>query len=499
MGANRVGIASRTGFALLLFICAGCSVGPSFHRPNAEVPESWPSLANAVKPSPDQPPAETDLTQWWIQFKDPALDKLVADAIAGNLTLKQAELRILQARANRGIAASGFWPQVSENNQHQYSRTPTVDPTGKTFGAIRNFFQLGFDAAWEIDIFGGTRRGVEAATADIEASVEDRRDLLVTLVSEVGIDYIAYRSFQKELEIARTNLAAQQKSAELTNQRFRGGLVTALDVANAQALVATTKAQIPVLETAAQQTSYSLAILLGREPTALDAELKASAPIPPPPPAIPMGLPSELLRRRPDIRRAEAQIHAATARIGVAEADLFPKLQLTGGAGMQGARAPTLVHWANRFWNVGPTVNWQAFSGGRILSNIKLQKALEQASVLAYRQTVLTALQDVDNALVAYAGEKEHLQALAEAVRANQQAVDLSLKLYSDGKTDFLNVLSAQRSLYQAQDSLAQSERSLATNVVALYKALGGGWSEAEFAKPNDDTQQKEKVKPPEQ
>ncbi|MGD0093758.1 MAG: efflux transporter outer membrane subunit [Planctomycetota bacterium] len=495
MGFHRVQIGGRTRLLLVLLACAGCSVGPNFRPPQAEVPENWPTVANAVRPQPEQSPAEAELAQWWTQFKDPLLDKLITEALAGNLTLKQAELSILQARANRGIAASSFWPQISKNSQYQYSRTPAKGANGNTLGKIAGFFQTGFDAAWEIDIFGGTRRNVEAATADIEASIEDRRDVLVTLVAEVGSDYIAYRSFQSELQIARTNLAGQQKTADLTNQRFRGGIVTALDVANSQAQVATTKAQIPVLETAAQQMSYSLAILLGREPTALDAELKAGAPVPPPPPAIPVGLPSELLRRRPDIRRAEAQIHAATARIGVAEADLFPKLSLTGGGGFQGPKGPSLVTWANRFWNIGPAVNWQAFSGGRIRSNIKLQKTLEQESLLAYRQAVLTALQDVDNALVAYAGEKEHHQALAEAVSANQQAVDLSLKLYSEGKTDFLNVLTAQQALYLAQDALAQSDRNLSTDIVALYKALGGGWSEADLENPDRGTEQKEDKK----
>jgi NodT family efflux transporter outer membrane factor (OMF) lipoprotein len=444
---------------------------------------------------------QDNLAQWWTNFKDPMLNQLIAEAIAGNLSLKQAEIRIREARANRGIAASAFWPQISQSNTETYSRSVTPGTT-TPLATVANFFQTGFDATWEFDIFGGTRRAVEAATANIDAAIENRRDTLVTLLAEVATDYITYRGYQLELKIARDNVVAQEKSVVVTKQKHEGGLVTGLDVANAQALVATTQAAIPPLETSAQQTLYSLAVLLGREPAALDEQLKASAPIPPPPPAVPVGLPSTLLRRRPDIRSAEAQIHAATANIGVAEADFFPKLSLTGAAGVEGSKAPSLVKWASRFWNIGPTLDWQAFSGFRISSNVRLQKALTEESVIVYQQAVLTALQDVDNALVAYAKEKEHRKALADSVTANQRAVDLSIELYAQGKTDFLNVVTAEKSLYDAQDALAQSDRSLSVDIVALYKALGGGWSPDDLqntasAPPAAGTPISEVVEPP--
>jgi NodT family efflux transporter outer membrane factor (OMF) lipoprotein len=341
-------------------------------------------------------------------------------------------------------------------------------------------FQAGLDAAWELDIFGGVRRSVEAADAEVRFAVEDSRDALITLVSEVALNYVELRGFQQEIVIARSNLAAQQQTAELTRKRFQGGLVGALDVANADAQVATTASQIPVLETSSQQAIYNLSVLLGLEPAALLAELSSASSIPANPPEVPMGIPSDLLRRRPDIRRAEAQIHSATARIGVATADLFPKFSLTGSLNFQNDQLHGLINSENRFWTVGPAVDWQIFSAGRVSSNIELQKALHQESVLAYQKTVLTALQDVQNALVAYAKEHERRKSLVDAVTANRKAVELATQLYTQGQTDFLNVLDAQRSLFVSEDSLVQSTRNLSTDLVALYKALGGGWEKGE-------------------
>ncbi|HLX62807.1 MAG TPA: efflux transporter outer membrane subunit [Planctomycetota bacterium] len=492
---------SRLLTLLLLPFLAGCTlaVGPSYHPVQVQVPSSFPAVAQSLsvppatpadaKPAPTQPgaaipvslPPAENLTDWWVVFNDPTLTKLVAESMEGNLDLKQACLRIYQARASRGIIVSGLFPQLDYTGSANTSRTPVLGHGGRGFiGRTSNFFTHGLDAAWELDFFGGTRRAVESADASIEAAVEDRRDAMVTLAAEIGTNYIALRGFQKELVIARENVVSQQKSVDLTEKKQKAGISNALDVANAKALVASTRAQIPVLETAAQEAIYALGVLLGRDPNALDEELNKGGPIPPPPPSIPVGLPSDLLQRRPDIRAAQARVHAATAQIGVAKADLFPKFSLTGSAGFQGQKQSALVSWAQRAYSFGPSVDWSIFSAGKVQCNIVLQRLLEAASEVTYRQSVLTALQDVDSAAYAYAKEKEHRDILADEVKQFQRVVELSLDLYQKGATDFLNVIIAQRSLYQAQDELVQSERALSLDIVALYKALGGGWNDAD-------------------
>ena len=461
--------------ALAMFLClgsvTGCLVGPDYQPPQMQVPAAW-SGPTSAQPTPAE---VQDLVHWWTTFNDPALTSLEDQAAASNLDLQLAAARIRQARAARGIAVAGLGPTVNASGDGVRSRT-AVTTGNRIQGNISNLYQTGLDSSWELDIFGGTRRNIEAADADLQAAVEDRRDVLVTLTAEVALNYIDLRSFQQRIKIARQNLKAQEHTAELTHQRFEAGFVGRLDVANADAQVATTASVIPLLESSAQQAIYSLGILLGREPSALLEELAPAAAIPAAPPEVPAGLPAGMLRRRPDIRRAEAEIHSATARIGVATADLFPRFALSGAVGYRSNQFSSWVDWINRFWSVGPSASWQVFASGAIRSNIKFQEALQEQSVLAYQQTVLTALQDVENALIASAKEADHLKALAEAVAANRQAVELSTQLYTQGQIDFLNVLDAQRSLFVSEDALVQSTGNVSTNLVALYKALGGGW-----------------------
>ena len=445
-----------------LLFSTGCMVGPDYHAPQYPLSKVWSGSAMT------QPVA---ITNWWTKFNDATLNSLIARAITTNLDLKIAESRVRQARAQRGVTAADFWPGVSANGA--YSRQGGGNNSAASAG---NLYQAGLDASWELDIFGGTRRGIEAADADIVASIENRRAALVSLQAEVALNYLNLRGFQRQIAIARDNVVAQERSADYARKRYLGGLNSRLDVANAEAQVATTQAQIPVLETAVRQTIYALSVLLAHEPAALTAELGPDAPIPSTPPEVPVGLPSDLLRRRPDIRQAEAQLHGATARIGVATADLFPKFSLTGSLGTSGSTPSALVKWDNRTYAFGPNVSWAIFDAGRIRANIRVQNEVEEQALLGYQKTVLTALNDVESALVAYVKEQQHRQALNAAVTSNQQAVELALRLYTEGQTDFLNVLTAQRSLYAAQDALVQSERSVATNLIALYKALGGGW-----------------------
>jgi NodT family efflux transporter outer membrane factor (OMF) lipoprotein len=425
------------------------------------------------------PAAASNLVHWWTGFNDPILTSLVSRAVKSNLDVNLAEARIRQAQAARGVAAAGLGPTIDASGSFQHSRSPGISGaslTGSGNGRIANAYQAGLDGGWGLDVFGGVRRAVEAADADLQAAVEDHRDVCVTLAAEVAIDYINLRSYQQRIATARENLKAQEQTAQLTHKRFKVGFVSALDVANADALVATTAAQIPLLEASARQAMYSLSILLGREPGALKQELSSASSTPVASLAVPAGVPSDLIRRRPDIRRAEAQIHAATARIGVATADLFPKFSITGSLGFQAGVLGSLFDWVSRFWSLGASVGWRVFDNKGILSNIELQKAFREESFITYQKTVLNAMHEVENALIVSAKEQERRKALVDAVAANQKAVRLATQLYTQGETDFLNVLQAQRSLYSTDDALAQSTGALSTDLVSLYKALGGGW-----------------------
>ena len=483
---------------ILLLAMVGCTVGPNFKAPSASLPGAWTGAEAASPATISTAVSEpASLVEWWKSFDDATLSSLIERAVRSNHDVRQAGARIRQARAARGVGSAALWPTI--DSSADYSRIGTGSSesgsrgnsggtggggtsggTSGSGGTERNLFQAGLDAAWELDIFGGTRRNVEALSADLRAAVEDRRDVLVTLVSEVGINYIDLRGFQQQIAIAGRNLESQRKTAEITRRRFDAGLVSGLDVANANAQAATTASQIPVLESTARQTIYNLGVLLGQEPSALLEELDVEAPIPVTPPRVPVGLPSDLLRRRPDLRRAEAQLHAATARIGVATADLFPKFSLTGSLSFSAADMGSLANWSSRSWSIGPSVQWPIFDAGRIRWNIKVQNALEEQSLITYEKAVLTALKDVETALVAYAKEQEHYRLLEDAVANNRKAVALSMELYTAGQTDFLNVLTAQGSLFASEDDLAQSTRALASNLVALYKALGGGWETGE-------------------
>ncbi|MCE9589169.1 MAG: efflux transporter outer membrane subunit [Planctomycetes bacterium] len=469
--------AARASLLTAALMLTGCMVGPDYHPTPTTAPDAWAGPTtqpadNASRVTPDS----ARLVRWWATFDDPLLTSLVTRAIDSNLDLKLAAARLRQARAARGIAVGGLWPDVQAGAGYSRLSTPIPGPGSGS----QDSFRVGLDAAWELDIFGGTRRSIEAADADILAAFEDRRDVLVSLTAEVALDYIDLRGTQARLAIARKNLAAQRHSVDLTRKRQVGGFASSLDVANAESQASFTEAQLPTLEAQAQLSIYQLGVLLGREPGALRDELADAQPIPPVPPEVPVGLPSELLRRRPDIRRAEAQVHADTARIGVAVADLFPRFTLTGTIGLQSDKLASLGNWSSRFWSGGPSATWDIFNAGRVRSNIEVQKAIQEQSLITYRQTVLTAFLDTESALESYSREQSRTRPLNDAVLASTKALDLSTRLYTEGLTDFLNVLNAQRSLLVADDAAVQNRANVAINLVALYKALGGGWEDAE-------------------
>jgi NodT family efflux transporter outer membrane factor (OMF) lipoprotein len=518
---------------MLALSIAGCTVGPDYTPPKSNLPAAFsatqPSpMHSSTQPSATRPAAS--LQRWWESFHDPVLDSLIARAVHSNIDLRIAQSRVREARAQLGVQNAAAYPNVNTSagyNRLRLSkegfylptntgggpgplsgnfgtpssgtgtldRTPALqrDATGgstnsqSSSGLASAFnkteidtFTGGFDASWEIDVFGGVRRSIEAASADEQASIENRRDTMISLLAEVARNYIQLRGIQRELVIAAENIRSQQDTVNLTRSRFQAGLATDLDVARAEAQVATTRAAVPQLRTALQQAVHRIAVLLGQQPTALEAELTRQAPIPIPPPAVPLGVPSELLRRRPDIRRAERQLAAANARIGAATADLFPRFSLTGSLGLASGQFKSLGRLDSVYYSVGPSVSWPIFDAGRIRANINVQNEREVQAAAEYEAAVLTSLEDVENALVAYSEETARWEELKKAVDANRRARQLAQQLYEKGLTDFLNVLDAERNLFASEDQLVQSERNVSSDVVALYKALGGGWETLE-------------------
>lgn len=467
--------------ALLAVAAAGCAVGPNYQKPSVNTPGHWGEPLAGGETN-----GTAALAAWWQNFHDAELDSLIARAVQSNLDLQVAQARVREARAQYGVAVADFFPTVDASGSYQRQETSRHEPV---LGSIplppgvpfdNDVYQAGFDASWEIDVFGGTRRAAEAARAGVRGAEYGRRATLTTLLGEVARNYLDVRGSQRRLAIAGENIAAQSHALDLTRDRRAKGLASDLDVEQASELLAATRAEVPALQTALQVSIHRLGVLLGQPPETLLAELSAVAPIPAEPPVVPVGLPSDLLLRRPDVQQAGEQLAAATASIGVARADLFPKFYLTGALGVQSVGASDWFTSGSRFWSLGPTVQWRIFDAGRIRANVRVQTARQQQALAAYEQTVLTAFEEVENNLTAYANEQIRRQSLTEAAAAAQKALDQTDKLYANGLTDFLHVLDAERSLYQAQDALVQSDRTVATNLVALYKSLGGGWETLE-------------------
>ncbi|HVY68598.1 MAG TPA: efflux transporter outer membrane subunit [Verrucomicrobiae bacterium] len=465
-------------FALFSILAAGgCAVGPDYHRPEAHAPSAWSEPLAGGETN-----AAAPLTVWWKNFNDPELDTLIDRAIQSNLDLRVAQARVREARARYGVAKADLWPTANASGGYQRAGTSHHQPV---LGSIplppdvpfeNDVHQAGFDASWEIDVFGGKRRGVEAAKAEVSASEAGRRAIIMSLLGDVARNYVEVRGSQRRLDIARQNITAQEKALAITRDRFTQGLTSDLDVQQASTLLSTTTAEVPTLEILIQTSIHRLGVLLGQQPGVLLAELSTTAPIPGTPAVVPVGLPSELLLRRPDVQRVERQLAAATANIGVARADLFPRFFLTGTAGFESVSASDWFTAGSRFWSAGPTVQWKVFDAGRIRANIKVQNARQEQALATYEQTVLTAFEEVENALVAYAKEQTRRESLAKAVASSQKSLHLANSLYANGLTDFLHVLDAERSLYQVEDQLAQSDRAVSANLITLYKALGGGW-----------------------
>ena len=481
---------------LLVLVFSGCLVGPDFEPQQPEFPAQFDAEGLAkVNPLSKVDTTASEDAQWWKQFHDETLVSLIERADLGNLDVKIAEARIQEARANVDIAVAGLLPKINVTGLARNNRNTTVVVGGGSGssapsvssgsgGSSSHLFQSGFDASWELDLFGGARRQREAAMADLLSSEESAHAVMLSLRAEIASNYLTLRGTQERLDVANRTLIALTRAAELVRKKFDAGFVSRLDLANAEAEAATARSRIPPLQAQEEKLTYALSVLLGKEPASLQAELSPHGNIPPSPPTVPVGLPSELARRRPDIRQAEADLHAATARIGVAISNLFPSLSLTGSGGYRGQKLSDIGDWAKRFWSFGANVNLPIFDGGQLVGTVFLSDAREQQAFFSYQKTVLTALKEVEGALTDFSLEQSRLEALKESRAQSALALDIALKQYQDGNTDYLNVITAQRTLYTAEDTLTQSRQTVGTSLIALYKALGGGWESTEVKNP---------------
>nr|WP_279355616.1 efflux transporter outer membrane subunit [Fundidesulfovibrio agrisoli] len=458
-------------------LCGCVSVGPDYSRPRLDTPPAW----HAAQPQPAQNSQGFEQAAWWRTFGDPRLDGLMRRAVAANQDVAQARARVLQARAEAAVVRAGAFPALdagaatttSYSDQNALSSTPLENAAPATPATT---YQAGLSVSWELDVFGGQRRSREAAYADAQASEEALRGVTLGLLADVASAYVQLRSAQQRLAIARDAARSQQDNLVVTLERFRIGLTSHLDVSQAQAQRANTQADIPTLETEARQSIHRLGVLTGQEPGALLVELGQAEPLPRPEAAFSPGLPSELLARRPDLRKAERQLASASAGIGVATAKLYPSFDLTMGLGLQGNVLTKFAGLANWYWSIIPSVAAPVFDAGKNRAGVDKQKAVYDEAMAAYRQTLLTALEEVENSLTAFAKEQERRASLAEAVRAGEEALALARERYTKGLTSFLDVLSAEKSLYDTQKSLCASEAGLLQDMISLYKALGGGW-----------------------
>lgn len=487
LGGNRFPFSILPAVVIGLILSGCAAVGPNYKKVEPDAPIKWHTeLAGGLTAKELQP--ET-LVRWWGTLNDPELESLVERAIKGNLNLKNALTKIRKARALRDVSRADLFPTLDASGSGIRSRSSENTGTGKEI----KLYSAGFDAGWELDIFGGTRRAIEAAHADLEATQEDLHDVLVSLLAEVALNYVEVRTCQARLAVTRTNIKSQEETYELNRSRYQAGIIDDLAVQQSLYNLENTRSQIPTLETGLAAAKNRLAVLLGKNPGEVHQELAEKKPIPMLPVTVAVGVPAETLRNRPDIRRAERNLAAETARIGVATADLYPKFRLMGTIGLESLSTGDFLESASRTWRIGPGISWSIFDGNAIRKKIKVQSALQEQALIQYESVVLGAQEEVENVLVAYAKEQRRQESLAKATHAARRAVSLSRDQYQAGLVDFSNVLIAQRSLFSLQDELAQSEGAAVSNLVRLYKALGGGWKSLEPATDRSNSAANEK------
>ena len=472
--------------AITALLLAGCTVGPNYSRPDTSVPPAY------AEPGPTSGLSDPQLASWWGTFGDPELDKLVNRAVARNLDVETAAARIREARANERVAGAAAFPEVGAEasatrqriSEHAIPIPPGGTPNGGNSpgfalpGTEFSSFRVGFDASWELDLFGKTRRSVEAAQARTGAAIWDLRDLQVTAAAEVANAYLRLRTLQQRIAVADAEVSRQQRALSLVAARVRGGLVTGQDLEQQKSQLASAKAAIPPLKAEADAQIHALGVLTGEPPEALVAELSPAGALPPSPPRVPAGLPSDLLRRRPDIRATERSLAAATADIGVATADLYPSFSLSAAPALVSTALATLLEWGSRSYSAGAAVNWPIFNGGRSRANIDASNARQERALIAYRKTILTALQDVEDALSEVDNDRRQAAGLEEALSTARRAEDIARARYRGGLVTLSDVLQAQANRISLESQVIETKGALARDTVALFKALGGGWPE---------------------
>jgi NodT family efflux transporter outer membrane factor (OMF) lipoprotein len=464
----------RLSAALAVLLSSGCMMtGPDYSTPDADIADAWHAADPIVKTGAVS-------ADWWQAFNDPTLNGLIDNAYQQNLPLRIAGLRVLEARAVRGIAAGQFWLQVQEIN----SRSTAIGLSNEfqTGGAgslpKRHYkdFSLGFDAVWELDFWGRFRRGVESADANLQATVGDYDNILVTLIADVAATYVEIRAFEERIALAQSNITLQKETLAITETRLKNGVSTELDVLQAKSNLTNTQALVPSLEQGLIQTRNRLSILLGVTPGVLDKQLGAAAKIPSAPAELAVGIPADLLRRRPDIRSAERVAAAQSAQIGIAKTDLLPHFALIGTIGMRANQFDDMFDKQAVTSGVGPGISWSILNYGRIRNNIRVQDARFEALITAYRDTVLRANAEAENALATFLKSRQRVGFLVQSVDAARRSVVLARLQYTNGTVDFVRLLDAETLLVLQQDNLTASRRDVARGLIALYKALGGGW-----------------------
>ena len=477
-----------------LFIAfTGCMVGPNYKKPETEMPVSFEEKNKAEIVS------DADLCQWWKQFEDPLLNSLIEEAVQGNFDWRIALEQIIEARAQVKIQNSYLWPEIDLNAAATRSRfssnlftsssstnstaagvSPSSVVSGNNFpvaGTIQNFFQVGFDAIWELDFFGKFRRGKQAAIDLWEASKDSAQNVLITMISEIAKDYLSIRSLQQQIKLLKETIGIDERALELAQVLFDAGLDNQIQVENLISTLEEDLAALPVLETSLKQTIYTLAVLLGKQSEGFAQKFIEEAPIPSGSGRVPAGLPSDLLRRRPDIRMAERQLAAATEQIGIAVAGLFPHISLTGNTfGFESNQQNKWLIGPSRYWNIGPLLNWDILDFGRTLGQIAVQNSLQRQALLVYEQAVVSSLKDVEGALVAYFEEQKRLLDFEYQVAANFRSLELTKDLFQAGLVDESQVLTSWKTWNESKNNLIQSQQALTSDLVALYKALGGEW-----------------------
>jgi outer membrane protein, multidrug efflux system len=491
--------------AVVTCLLAACKAGPNFVPPHEPTPAAYAGATDAAAGSESPRPAgdQAPNSFWWRQFHDDELDRLEARAASGNLDLQGAFLRIVEARIEVQSARAQGLPSLNgaaSFEREQLGIAGILKSQGIPSGAASsastqalisalerpiNIYQLGFDASWELDLFGKVRRSVEAADAQSTAAAESRNDLLVSLEAEVAQTYLQLRAGQMLLQITQALVSDQKEVVDLTNDRQLHGLSSEGDVESARGQLSNLESELPQYEQTIAMSRHALAVLSGQPPGALDSEFGETGALPALPAVIPVGVPSTLARRRPDIRNSEAALHAATAEVGVSVASLFPDVSLSGSYGLRNTGTGFLFDWASRFYTFGPSISVPIFHGGALVANVRLSRTEAAAAALSYRKTVLTALQEVEDGLTGLHEDARRSSALEETVAADQRALDIDLDSYRHGLVTYITVLTVQLQTVQARQQLAQALLTQGTDLVKLYKALGGGWEGApEVARP---------------